>query len=129
MTMFVTASYSEPRETFRTMFGDEFATTAVDVTVEYSYGNPAAALAALDRATTHVRSQILATFAWRAPTADAHTTANAGPSSSLAPAGTTGQRNCAAGANGSSPRDRLTPTRTPHPSLTPSTSSATASIG
>lgn len=49
------------RETVRTTFGDEFSTTAVDVTVEYSYGNPAAALAALDRAVEHVRSQILAT--------------------------------------------------------------------
>lgn len=50
MTMTVTASYSEPRETMRTMSGDVTTITGVDVTVEYEYGATTAALAALDRA-------------------------------------------------------------------------------
>ena len=61
MTMTVTASYSEPRETMRTMSGDVTTITGVDVTVEYEYGATTAALAALDRAAEHVRAQILAT--------------------------------------------------------------------
>ena len=61
MTMTVTASYSEPRETIRTMSGDVTTLTGVDVTVEYAYGGTTAALAALDRAAEHVRAQILAT--------------------------------------------------------------------
>lgn len=61
MTMTVTASYSEPRETMRTMSGDVTTLTGVDVTVEYAYGDTTAALAALDRAAEHVRAQILAT--------------------------------------------------------------------
>lgn len=61
MTMTVTASYSEPRETIRTMSGDVTTLTGVDVTVEYAYGDTTAALAALDRAAEHVRAQILAT--------------------------------------------------------------------
>ena len=60
----MTASYSEPRETMRTMSGDVTTLTGVDVTVEYAYGDTTAALAALaalDRAAEHVRVQILAT--------------------------------------------------------------------
>ena len=59
--MWVTANYTEPSETLRTMSGDGTKTVGVDLTIEYPHGGTAAALAALDRAAACVRAQILAT--------------------------------------------------------------------
>ena len=55
--MWVTANYTEPSETLRTMSGDGTKTVGVDLTIEYPHGGTAA----LDRAAACVRAQILAT--------------------------------------------------------------------